>query len=121
MLQYTKSRLDGEDGMGAEGLPDAGLPPGGESLCGHGEAISYCYDPQEFSTCPSAGSTAENLLIDCNYLGVDGGSVRGGESSPFLNTCDEYELVRMQEGGILDQGEAWRLACDDRRASRKVS
>ncbi|GMH66364.1 hypothetical protein TrRE_jg8523, partial [Triparma retinervis] len=111
MLQYTKSRLDGEDGMGAEGLPDAGLPPGGESLCGHGEAISYCYDPQEFSTCPSAGSTAENLLIDCNYLGVDGGSVRGGESSPFLNTCDEYELVRMQEGGILDQGSEFVIAC----------
>ncbi|GMI46165.1 hypothetical protein TrCOL_g10698 [Triparma columacea] len=111
MLQYTKSRLDGDDGTGADGLPDAGLPPGSEALCSHGEAISYCYDPQEFSTCPSGGSSAENLLIECNYLGQDGGTVRGGDSSPFLNTCDEYELVRMQEGGLANQGSEFVIAC----------
>jgi len=105
-LQYTRSSLDN-----ADGLPSDGLPPGGEDLCGKGQAISYCYDPQEFQTCPSGGRPAENLLIDCQYLGTDGGTVKGGESSPFSSTCDKYELISMQEGGILEQGSQFVIGC----------
>jgi hypothetical protein len=77
----------------------------------HSSAISFCYSPTQFATCPDAGSSAANLLNRCEYVGRTGGSVQGANPSPIAG-CTEYELIDVTEvGGGAKKYEIGCIKC----------